>query len=442
VSRLPIRLRLTLIFVLVMGVVFAAVGAFVYFRTKSNIDDSIAASLRSRQAALRAYAAALPPGAPSSIPPGERFAQLLTPDGRVIESRPEGARARLTPAQARRAARAPAFSELHERERYLAGPARVDGRPAVALAATSLAEHERALESLAGALLIGGPLALLVAGALGYATAAGALRPVELMRRRAATISRADASAELPVPDVDDEVRRLSLTLNEMLERLARSADAERRFVANASHELRTPLAALQAELELADRPGTSPEEVRAALTRVREDAARLVALSQDLLEISAADAGRAGPRAEVVVDDVLDRVAGGARHRAGELGRTLQVQHSGLSVHGDELALQRLMTNLVDNALVHGRGDVVLGATREEEAHRIALWVRDGGRVAAEVREIAFDRFARGRDTAGRPGAGLGLSLVRAIAEQHGGEAALEDLDGAGVRAVVRLPA
>src|SRR3954447_338712 len=106
-SRLPIRLRLTVIYIVVVGVVLALIGSFLYFRTKSNLDDSIAQSLRSRQGALRAYAASPPRGAASSIPVGERFAQLLTPDGRVLESRPAGLRPRLSPAQPREGARGP-----------------------------------------------------------------------------------------------------------------------------------------------------------------------------------------------------------------------------------------------------------------------------------------------------------------------------------------------
>jgi signal transduction histidine kinase len=441
VSRLPIRLRLTAIFVLVLGVAFALIGGFVYLRTKSNIDDSIAASLRSREGALRAYAAAPPAGARSFIPRGERFAQLLTPDGRVIASRPAGLAPRLSTAQARAAARGLRFFELHERERYLAGPARVRSRPAVAVVATSLAQHERALESLGGALLIGGPLALLIAGVLGYATATGALRPVELMRQRASTISRADAAAQLPVPAADDELRRLSVTLNDMLERLAQAADAERRFVANASHELRTPLAALQAEVELAMRSNRSPEAMASAMRHVAHDVARLVDLSQSLLELSAADAGVQSTRGDVDVDELLRSIAGALAHRASALDRNVRVESSGLRLTADEAALRRAVTNLVDNALLHGLGDVVLGASREDDPPRVAMWVRDDGRIATEVRAVAFERFARGPETAGRPGAGLGLSLVKAIAEQHGGEAALEDLDGAGVRAVVRIP-
>jgi signal transduction histidine kinase len=312
----------------------------------------------------------------------------------------------------------------------------------VALVATSLGEHEHALEGLAGALLIGGPLALIVAGALGFATAAGALRPVEHMRRRASTISRADATAHLPVPDVDDELRRLSLTLNEMLDRLALAADTERRFIANASHELRTPLAALRAELELARRPGRSAEELYAALGNMQADAERLVALSHSLLELSAADAGARRPHEAIAVDDLLLDVQSQMLARARAAGRAIHVERSGLSITGDPVALRRAVANLADNALLHGRGDVVLGAGDEHDPPAVILWVRDEGHVPADVRAIAFERFTRGPDTASRPGAGLGLSLVKAIAEHHGGDAALEDLGGgAGVRAVVRIP-
>ena len=132
--------------------------------------------------------------------------------------------------------------------------------------AASERAREATLETLRGVLLIGLPIALLLASAAGYAVAAGALRPVERMRARAARISAATVDARLPLPAADDELRRLGETLNEMLERLAVTAENEREFLSTASHELRTPLAILKAEIEFALHPESTPEDWHGAL--------------------------------------------------------------------------------------------------------------------------------------------------------------------------------
>jgi two-component system OmpR family sensor kinase len=441
VTRLPIRARLTVVFVAVMSVVLVVIGSFLYYRTKHNLDSSIGQALRTREGAIGAYAASAP--ARSPIPPGERFAQLLTPEGRVIASRPDGAAPLLSPAQATSAARRRRTFELHERARYLAGPARLRGRRIVAVAGASLADRERALEGLGGALLIGGPLALLLAAAIAYATAAAALTPVDQLRRRAATISRADLGAQLPVPAVEDELRRLSETLNEMLERIARSASHERRFVADASHELRTPLAALRAELELAERHGKSAGDFKAAIVRSQGDVTRLIALSDGLLELAGVDesARRTTESVDVDVDELLQDIAAGVRQRSSVLQRIVDVQPSGLTVRADEAALRRAIANLFDNALLHGTGTVTAGADPLAHPEGVEIWVRDRGTLDPTLGDTAHDRFTRGPGTLGRPGAGLGLALVKAVAEAHSGSTSLAADPQGGVRATLRIP-
>ena len=439
-SRLPIRLRLTVICVVAIAAVLALIGAFLFFRTKQAIDDSISQSLHSRLGALRAYAEA---GSRPRIPPGERFAQIVTPDGRVVVNRPVGLHRLLRPAEAQQASTGVHLFELHERERYLAGPATVGGRRYVVVAGASLAEHERALEGLGGALFIGAPLALLLVGGVAYLVAGAALRPVEAMRERAASISTADSTAQLPVPEVDDELRRLSVTLNAMLRRIAGSAEHERRFITNASHELRTPLAALRAELELADRSTSSTPELRDAVRHSREDVERLISLSDSLLELAVAEEGHALSIGSVDVDDVLQAAAAQSRRAEVARDREIVVDPSGLEVQADEIALRRALTNLFDNALIHGTGRVTAGAAPSGDGTRVELWVENEGRVDASVADGgAFDRFGRGADAAGRPRAGLGLSLVRTIAVQHCGDARLEQVGADRVRAVIALPA
>ena len=182
----------------------------------------------------------------------------------------------------------------------LDGEARVLAQPAssaegdfVVVAGASTGDRSEALAGIAGAFLIGAPLALLLAGALGYLLATRALAPVEALRRRADAITLRRSGDRLPLPETEDELHRLAATLNAMLDRIEASLDRERVFVADASHELRTPLAILRAELELAGRPDRTVEELRAALASATEEVDRLSRLAEDLLVIARADQGR-----------------------------------------------------------------------------------------------------------------------------------------------------
>jgi two-component system OmpR family sensor kinase len=247
----------------------------------------------------------------------------------------------------------------------------------------------------------------------------------------------------VPVPETEDEIRRLAKTLNDMLQRLARAAAHERSFVANASHELRTPLTALRAEIELALRHAGSPDEMRAAMERCQEDTHRLIALANDLLVLARADDGPETALEVADLDDLLTAVAGRSRHEAEAQGRELSVRPSGLSVAIDPVAVSRAVQNLVDNALIHGRGSVTLGADLDAQGDTVELWVSDEGELEdAAIAEQAFDRFYRGRQAADRPGAGLGLALVQVVAAGHEGTAQLESTATGGTRASIVLPA
>jgi signal transduction histidine kinase len=369
----------------------------------------------------------------------QNFAQIITPTGRVLDASAGVAGTLLRPAEIATARRGPTLIERHEHTRLLATP--VDGGALIVVAGESLAEHEHAIETLGGALLIGGPLALLLASLGGYGLAAAALRPVESMRRRAATISAGEISARLPLPDSIDEVYRLGSTLNEMLARLEQAFEHERGFVADASHELRMPLTVLKAELEVALKQA-DPGPVRDALASAVEEADRVIALAEDLLVLAGADRARLSLELRpVAITELLEQVAERYGQPAARARRRL-VLHAGDPgvIHADPVRLQQALANLIDNALRYGRGTISLGASAVDR--QVELHVTDEGPgFPPEFLALAFERFSRGERARGRGGTGLGLAIVDAIARAHGGQAHAANRPGGGADVWVSLP-
>jgi len=440
VSRLPVRLRLTAAFAVAMALVLVGAGLFVYLRLRSDLNESVTAGLVARATAVLAA------NSPSAGAAGDReegFAQLLRTDGSVLDSAGGIRGEALSRAELRRAA---AGEEILVERKVLGieGTARVlakaDRGTEVVTVGQSLDDRNETLGNLVASFALGGPVAVVFASLLGYALAAAGLRPVEAMRRRAQEVSLSREDERLPLPAAHDEIRRLGETLNEMLDRLGRSFERERRFVADASHELRTPVAVIKAELEGALRAGGHDPQVREALVASVEECDHLVQLAEDLLIVARTSEGELPVRPEQLeLRELLDRVQARFADRASERGRTISVDaEEGETVRGDELRLRQALGNLVDNALRYGQGEIVLRSRRTGPG--LELEVSDQGEgFALDFAERAFERFARGDLARTRDGTGLGLSIVRTIAEAHGGRA--EVVPGAGATVRIWLP-
>ena len=433
-SRVPIRLRLTLAFAGVMALVLAATGAFLYLRLASSLDRTIDDGLRARAADVAALAQQ--PDAELGPRPGdgdESFAELVDGSSSVLGP-DELARARAGPISVERQ-----LPGDDEGWRILATP--VEGGR-VAVVGASLEQRGDALEGLLAQLAIGLPLALVLASLAGYGLAASALRPVEAMRRRAEAISGARRGERLPVPEARDEIRRLGETLNGMLARLEQALMRERSFVADASHELRTPLALLKAELELALRRPRSADELEDALRSAAEETDRLVRLAEDLLVLARADEDGLPLRTtSLQARDVLASVGERFAGRLAESGRRIAVDAPAeLPFEADRLRLEQALGNLVDNALRHGGGDIRLSA-REEDGRVVLAVADDGPGFSPGFAPRAFDRFARADEARSGGGAGLGLSIVDVIARAHGGSARVVARDGGGADVLLSLP-
>ena len=278
-SRLPIRLRLALVFGVVMAVVFTAVGAFLYVRLGATLDERVDESLASRSEALSALVRSsgddLRLEDVRVISTEDGFSQLIGSDGSILAALDYETRVQLlTAAELGQSLTQRLVVErevevsggAREEVRMLATPVEIGDRVEVVLVGESLEDRDDALDGLLTQLLLVLPIAVLLSSGIGYLVARAALRPVEDMRGRAAEISAETPDRRLPLPRAHDEIYRLGETLNEMLGRLDAGLARERRFVADASHELRTPLATLRTELELAMRRPRSPEELEAAL--------------------------------------------------------------------------------------------------------------------------------------------------------------------------------
>jgi signal transduction histidine kinase len=455
VKRLPIRLRVTLAFAAVMAVVLAAGGLLLHARMVSELDATIDRGLRSRVADVSALIRQADSGlAESGRSPlteqGESLAEILDASGRVIDAPPALQRKPvLSRAEVRQAMRGTTvFEHQHvpggeDRTRLLATPVHAQGKSLVVVVGSSLEARDDAVSSLAALLAIGGPAALLFASLAGYGVAAAALRPVESMRRRASEIQASAPGQRLPVPAVRDEVSRLGDTLNAMLARLEAALARERTFVSDASHELRTPLSILKGELELAGKDGRTQSELQEAVRSAGEETDRLAQLAEDLLVIARSDHGELPLRRESLpMLPLLVRVRDRFAQRATERGADIVVDATeGLELSADGLRLEQALGNLVDNAIRHGGGPIVLSARPRGGA--VELSVRDHGPGFPDAFIAnAFERFTRSDHGRTGRGAGLGLAIVAAIAEGHGGTARAANRPPEGAVVMLVLPA
>lgn len=437
-----------------MALVLGATGVFVYLRFSSELDATINSGLRTRAndvaSLVKEADSGLREGNQNLVGREESFAQVLDSSGAVVDSSLAiGDRALLTPAELRRALRGPIYLDrgslpgLADAARLLAVPVQARGRERVVVVGTSTEARDESLTDLAQLLLLGGPIALLLASLAAYGVAAAALKPVEAMRARAAEISAAAPDRRLPVPPSDDEVARLGRTLNEMLERLGEALEHERAFVADASHELRTPLAILRTELELALAAGRSPEELRAALASAAEETDRLTQLSEDLLTIAQTVRGELPlRRTRLELKETLESVGQRFSRRAEEGGREIELSAAAeLVLDADRLRLDQAVGSMVDNALRYGAGTISIEASRAGDSVEIHVLDRGQG-FPREFLGRAFERFSRASASDRDGGSGLGLAIVQTVARAHGGEAHAANRGGGGADVWLTLPA
>jgi signal transduction histidine kinase len=293
--------------------------------------------------------------------------------------------------------------------------------------------------------LAGTVLALLA----GLAIARRAMTPIARLTEAAKKIARTrDPGVHMPQPAADDEVADLARTLEAMLASLESSRaetqaalDRQRRFVADASHELRTPLTSILANLELlsSQLEGEDADAARSALRSSR----RMRRLVADLLLLARADAGRPRRREPIDLRLVVHEALGEVAPLTEDHEVSIHTDDEPLVVEGTGDELHRLALNLVQNSLVHTPPGTSVSVSARRSGHDAVIEVTDDGPgIPPELRERVFDRFVRGEgDRSGTRGSGLGLSIVRAVVDGHGGRVELHDSPDGGARFVVRIP-
>ena len=285
--------------------------------------------------------------------------------------------------------------------------------------------------------------AVLVLGIVGgFGLSFMLLRRVEAIRRTAQAIIAGDLTQRVPVRGTGDDFDRLSQTLNQMLDRIGELMASLREVSANIAHDLKTPLARLRHRLEAAQAQPGAPDRpaIEDALAQVDE----ILATFSALLRIAQIEAGtrRAG-FARVDLSEIFNTIADAFAPAAEDAGRTLTASIApGLGIVGDRELLTQMLANAVDNAIRHtDRGTrIVVGLARDAQGI-VGSVTDDGPGVPAEARERIFDRFHRLPQSRSVPGSGLGLSLVKAVADIHGIALAVEDA-GPGLRLSMRFPA
>ncbi len=409
-----------------LGLFAVATAVIVAHELRGSLDQALRQRAQQvAELAVSAPAVLTDPGALESPVSGRQIAvEVLDARGRLL-ARSQTLGARLLPVDRLAGAALSQGRAGFENARLDGRPFRLYAAPiaeaggvasgGVVLVASDTTDIDHTVGHLGVLLALSGAGAALLAALAATLLTRQGLGPLRRLAAGAAEIERtADPATRLPDSRTADEIGALTGVLNRMLSSLDRARSSERRFLADASHELRTPVTALRGNIEYALRHGAD----RDVLADLRHDVTRLARLVDDLLVLERAGASAPSKSAAVQLDEMVRAVVdseGDARVMLGTLER--------LRVRGDREALARALRNLIENALIHGPAGRPVSVSLRRAGGGAMLSVADEGPGPPSAdRERLFERFWRGGDAAGRPGSGLGLSIVQAIAEGHGG--------------------
>lgn len=315
--------------------------------------------------------------------------------------------------------------------------------PTWAIVAQSIADIERTTTVLRNGLLAAAPLLAAIVGLLTWWLTGRSLRPVDVMRQDVDRITSRSLNQRISLDAADDEISRLGETMNGMLDRLERGQQRQQQFVSDAAHELRTPLASMAAQLDVdAEHPTVADPHLTAQ--HLRSEVTRLQNMVEALLALARSDqsAGKSGSETLLDLDDLVVEAA--QRIPRDDQSPQLVIDaETGAVVRGNSPALERIVENLVANALRHAATEVAVSVRVGVGPGVVVVVDDDGPGVPPEDRDQVFERFVRLDDARARDagGSGLGLALSREIARTHAGTLTAEDNASGGGRFVLRLP-
>jgi signal transduction histidine kinase len=432
-----VRVRLTLLAVLIVGAGLAAGAAIVLVLVQNDL--LVGAENTARQRARDTAALVAAGDLPTTV--DNHLVQVVSQDRIVLAASAElrGREPLLSgwPAEAMtvKTLRSVAFGEGGD---YTVVGVRsvLDGKPVAVYAAHSLEVVTDGVEATTSALTVAVPVLLVIIGGASWLLVGRALRPVEAMRRQVAEITATELDRRVPEPPAQDELGRLAKTMNAMLARLQEAHDRQRRFVGDAAHELRSPLAAIRTQVEVGLAHPADTDWVSLARDLHREGT-RLDRLADELLALSRADGVRTVE--SVDLDELVLLEVDAVRARGKVTVDLSALSAARLSGRPDQL--RGVIRNLLDNAERHANHVITVGLTSDTEVAELTV-ADDGEGIPPESRELVFDRFfrlqpARDRDSGG---AGLGLAIVRDVVTTHGGTVWVADTS-AGAEFHVRLP-
>jgi signal transduction histidine kinase len=305
-------------------------------------------------------------------------------------------------------------------------------------------QRESTLHALQGASVIALGVTAIAAVGLGWLASGRALRPVRSITEAAQRASELSLGQRLALTGPDDELKQLADTFDVMLERLDAAFTSQKRFVANAAHELRTPLTAMRTAIEVTlSKPTRTPEQLEAMATRVKQSVERAEATVEALLTLASSEVG---PMAEEALDlataaeDALDF----ARAAIDERDITVDAELAPAPVSGDRLLLERMVGNLVENAVRHNEpgGWIAIRTARQDDTGLLEI-ANTGPVLTAEQIPMLFEPFSRAQQRLhSSDGVGLGLSIASAIARAHNATITARPRPGGGLEMTIAIPA
>ncbi|WP_327581764.1 ATP-binding protein [Nonomuraea sp. NBC_00507] len=407
-----IRLRSTLATVVLVALALALFGMLLVVVFRATMTSEVIDDATQRATEIAKSWGRGPPGLEVTVP-DEELIQVLDERGKVVAASSNVAgRPALFPLRPGESTTGLSPLDDEAVDPFVAAAvATPDGRFTVVVGVAPV-EVLEATQIITHLLIVGLPVLLALIALATWRVVGRALAPVDAMRREADSITAARLDHRVPQPTGSDEIARLAVTLNGMLDRLESAQAAQRRFISDAAHELRSPVAAIRQHAEVALSYPVAAGDAELAAT-VHAETLRLQNLVEDLLLLARADERLPLVRTPVDLDDMVF-----AEARRLRTATTLTVSTAGVcagQVYGDAAALQRMLRNLADNAARHARSQMAFTLGGDED---------DGGGIPPAERRRVFERFVRLDDARSRDhgGSGLGLAIVAELVRAHGG--------------------